>query len=71
VTHPADDDGIWFFRNGDVEVQIESSTGNCPFLIESNIQLERHTGNDVAGVIRLIAAQLGISPDLSTTMDKP
>lgn len=37
VSHPGDDDGIWFFRRADsqIEVQLESSSGNCPFLIES------------------------------------
>ena len=39
VLHPgADDDEIWFFRcpGSELEVQIESSTGMCPFLIETN-----------------------------------
>lgn len=39
VSHSrADDDGIWFFRNPPhcVEIQVESSDGNCPFLVESN-----------------------------------
>ena len=35
-THPADDDGIWWFRLPDVanEIQLESSFGVCPFLVE-------------------------------------
>ena len=39
VSHPgADDDGLWFFQRPDsgLEVQIESSTGMCPFLIETD-----------------------------------
>ena len=34
--HAADDDGIWWFRLPEVkeDIQIESSTGNCPFLVE-------------------------------------
>ena len=38
LSNPVDDDGLWFFTrlNNDVEVQIESSTGMCPFLIETN-----------------------------------
>ncbi len=39
VLHPgADDDGLWFFQTPDskLEVQIESSTGMFPFLIETN-----------------------------------
>ncbi len=33
----ADDDGLWFFEQPatEFEVQIESSTGMCPFLIET------------------------------------
>ena len=35
-THPADDDGLWWFRLPGItrDVQIESSTYDCPFLIE-------------------------------------
>jgi hypothetical protein len=35
---PSDDDGLWYFRrpgaNG--EIQLESSSGNCPFTVESD-----------------------------------
>ena len=39
----ADDDGLWFFGADDseVEVQIESSTGMCPFLVETSENAER------------------------------
>jgi hypothetical protein len=35
-THPGDDNGLWWFRLPAVtkDIQIESSTGECPFLIE-------------------------------------
>ena len=35
-THEADDDGLWWFRLPDVkeDIQIESSSYNCPFLVE-------------------------------------
>jgi len=39
VSHPgADDDGLWFFKHPGTlnEVQVESSTGAAPFLVESN-----------------------------------
>jgi len=38
VTHPADDDGLWFFHleAPDRNVQAESTTGMCPFIIENN-----------------------------------
>ncbi|MFL5330712.1 MAG: hypothetical protein ACJ8C4_17570 [Gemmataceae bacterium] len=34
--HPGDDDGIWWFRLPGVErdIQLESSFGTCPFLVE-------------------------------------
>jgi len=57
VVHPgADDDGLWFFTRPGVsnEVQIESSSGRCPFLIEHNDTDERRTRDTpeaVAGVI--------------------
>ena len=37
-THAVDDDGLWWFRlpNAKKDIQIESSTGNCPFLIETD-----------------------------------
>jgi hypothetical protein len=39
VTHAADDDGIWWFGMppNRKDVQVESSTGNCPFLIETDL----------------------------------
>jgi hypothetical protein len=39
VSHPGvDDNGIWFFEHPSrkFEVQLESSTGMCPFLIETS-----------------------------------
>jgi len=40
VKRPTDDDGIWYFSLPDVEpeIQIESSFGMCPFLVETNEQ---------------------------------
>jgi hypothetical protein len=34
--HNADDDGLWWFRLPSVteDIQIESPTGNCPFVAE-------------------------------------
>jgi hypothetical protein len=33
---PADDEGVWFFRLPDIknDIQLESSTGMCPFFVE-------------------------------------
>src|SRR4051812_10840385 len=35
-THPADDDGLWWFRLPGVtrDIQIESPTYGCPFIVE-------------------------------------
>jgi hypothetical protein len=58
VVHPGiDDDGLWFFTRAGAsnEVQIESSSGKCPFVIEHNDSDERRTGEtpeDVANTIR-------------------
>lgn len=49
VSHPADDDGIWIVSIPGYEnaVQIESSSGDCPFLIESEFSDERFCGQTV------------------------
>ena len=65
VQHPGtDDNGLWFFRHPDCpfEVQLESPTGECPFLFETG---ERHTpsqASTVAEAISLVAAGLGLAP---------
>ena len=62
VTHPgADDDGLWFIRipSRAEEVQIESSQGSCPFLIESDFSDERfhgHTVDEVVSTVRRLYA---------------
>ena len=60
VAHPgADDAGLWFFTHpaGSGEVQVESSTGNIPFLIEGE-RAGRVTGTTVAEVIDIVVRQL-------------
>src|ERR1700745_1728437 len=34
----ADDDGIWWFQHPGIkeDIQIESTDGNCPFVVETN-----------------------------------
>ena len=57
VTHPADDDGIWFFHlpaKPDDDIQIESSSGFCPFLIENNRDDSRLLGQTVEEVASII-----------------
>ena len=59
----ADDDGLWFFRHTatDVEVQLESSTGACPFLFESSGSADRLTASTVEQAVAFVVAGLGIS----------
>ena len=62
VSHPgADDDGLWFIkvpgRTG--EVQIESSSGTCPFVIESDFSSERHHGRSVYEVVGTVMKLFG------------
>ncbi len=61
VTHPADDEGLWFIKYKNREVQIESSTGMSPFLIEG--ELEGQTKNDVYSeeAIKIILEWLGLN----------
>ena len=62
VKHPgADDDGLWFFRNPmtGVEVQVESASGDCPFLFESSISDVRAVASNVQQAVELIVTSLG------------
>ena len=69
VTQPgADDDGMWFMslpgRRG--EVQIESSTGERPFLIACNLNNESQFGRsvyEVAGTVWKLLVEPGASPN--------
>lgn len=70
VTHPGvDDNGIWFFKNPatGIETQLESSTGNCPFLIESNRSSEREYANTIPQAISIDAGQLHAARTTSST----
>ena len=61
VSLPADDDGLWFFwrrgRKG-MDVQIESPSGLCPFLIEASQDDERRWGSTPAETVEVIASLL-------------
>jgi hypothetical protein len=61
VSHPgSDDDGLWFFRtpNSNLEVQIESSTGMFPFLIETDENDTQTTTATIAETIETLARLL-------------
>ncbi len=64
VSHPgADDDGLWFFRHPvtDIEVQLESSTGTCPFLFERSGSPDRLIVGNVEQAVAFVVAGLGVS----------
>jgi hypothetical protein len=58
----ADDDGIWFFWLAEEkgEVQIESSYGVCPFLIETDKHDERLTGDSIEQVANTVIEWLAM-----------
>ncbi len=70
--HPTDDDGLWFFRvpSSANEVQIESSNGVSPFLIEHDATNERQTGNTIAEVVAKVVEwlRLDIPQDIEVVM---
>ena len=63
VRHPgADDDGLWFFNqpSSPFEVQIESSNGMCPFVIETDESDARVVTNSVDETVQAVSHLLHI-----------
>jgi hypothetical protein len=63
VAHPGvDDDGLWFFKHpvSGVEVQLESSTGSCPFVVESTGSALRPTAATVQQAVALVLGGFGL-----------
>lgn len=61
VSHPgADDDGLWFFQepNSEAEVQVESSMGMCPFVVETDDSDVRLTVTSVDQAVETLARLL-------------
>jgi hypothetical protein len=61
VRHPgADDDGLWFFTRPGIEfeVQIESSTGMCTFLIETDENDTRYNAYSVEDAVERLTLLL-------------
>ena len=60
VAHPSDDSGLWFFRlpGRKGEVQIESSTGTCPSLIEWDGNDARQVSATVEEVVSIVVRWL-------------
>ncbi len=74
VSHAADDDGLWFFWGPTWrgEVQIESSTGTCPFVVETDKHDGRRTTNTPAETADTVVAWLRLpggraNPDPTAT----
>jgi hypothetical protein len=64
VIHPgADDDGLWFIRipGKEGEVQLESSYGTCPFLIESDFGDERFHAHTIEEAVTTVKCLYGLS----------
>ena len=62
VQHPgADDDGLWSIQlpGNPEEVQLESSTGACPFLVEFSNSPERHFASTVSEAFEAVLRGLG------------
>ena len=62
-THPADDDGLWWFRLPDVrpDIQIESSTYDCPFRVEHSgmtTSTEAFTVHSVPEAVQAVVSYL-------------
>ena len=61
VHHPGmDDDGIWFFEqpNSEYHVQIESSWGTCPFVIETDESNARYRPSSIGETIEILLTLL-------------
>lgn len=62
--HPgADDDGLWLFRHpaSDYEVQLESTTGSCPFLFETDAHASPATADTIGDAILLVPGGLALA----------
>jgi hypothetical protein len=63
-THPADDDGVWWFSLPDIEpdIKLDSPNGNSPFMVETNEQwgVNARTANDVNEAVSMIVDYLKI-----------
>ncbi len=62
VSHPADDDGIWWFAlpGRDDDIQLESTTGMCPFLVETDARsgAAARCADSVNAAVAMVVAHL-------------
>jgi hypothetical protein len=64
VLHPeADDNGLWFFNQPESQfkVQMESTSGMCPFLIETDETAARFTTNSVEETVQTLSVFLHLA----------
>lgn len=62
-THPADDDGLWWFRlpGSSRDIQLESSTYDCPFVVEHSDMTstsEALTAHSVSEAVSFVVSYL-------------
>lgn len=71
--HGADDDGLWLFHHpaSDVEFQLESSAGACPFLAESSVLVGQLTADTIEQAVALVIAGLGLADQRPNNSFKP
>jgi 7-cyano-7-deazaguanine synthase len=61
VSHPADDDGIWYFWMPNAtrdDIHVENLNGQCPFILETYRSDERKTGRTAEETIEIIEEHL-------------
>src|SRR5688500_11268370 len=60
VAHPGDDDGLWFFTHphGHGEIQLESPTGNLPFLVEGTDSSARDIAASIEDAVSFVVRRL-------------
>jgi hypothetical protein len=69
-TQPADDDGLWWFRLPTVsrDIQLESSTYNCPFWVEHSDMVSSSEAFISESVIEAVMAIVSYLRSISTTV---
>jgi hypothetical protein len=65
VTHPTDNDRLWYFwlpdQSGDVQIEFDSISDSCPFLVETDKHDQRFVGQTVQEVAGKIIEWLALS----------
>jgi hypothetical protein len=63
VKHPFDDEGLWFFTHPSIpfQVQVETPTGNAPFLVETTEHNERYACASVRDLLGVLTHLLHLS----------